>query len=178
MHRRNIPLVLAALLASACSDRPDIMSPLSPLASTHFSPTRAAEPLYHIDAIPLGTSWEAGIPDVLVEIDGRFYVPHLAVIESARENRKVAKLLERGQTCWLGAHREAASAPWAWVPPGGVWDETSYTNWSKNQPRDHTDDEPQPLGTVLALQADGTWRAVADGTVTCRIIEFRPLPEE
>jgi len=178
MHRRIFALALALAVLGACAEQSDPASPFASRLSLNPARSPAAE-LYRIEALAAGTPWgEIGFPDVLVEIDGRFYVPHLAVIESARENRKVAKLLLPGQSCWLGAHRAAGSATWTWVPPGGAWGSDTFTNWSKNSPRDRGDDEPDPAGSVLALQADGRWRADVDATGTCFVLELKPLPDD
>jgi len=175
-----IPTLAPLLVALACAADSDPAAIFSPQYSVATAPGRAAESLYRIETRAAGIFWDdiSAMSDDLEEIGGRLYAHHLAVIETARENRKVSKLLPDGQSCWLGAYQSAGSGSWYWFTQAGPWDGSTYTNWSKNEPRDRFDDEPNGSGgdiSYLELNPDGTWNDVADGTGSCFIVELEPV---
>jgi hypothetical protein len=170
MHCRTASgCALALLLLAACSENSNPVEPYYPLAlvTPSEAPGNSAKPLYRLGTLATGQSiTDVGFPDVLIPLRGRFYTQHLAAIESAEENRVVARLLGKDESCLLGAFLDETG--WHWLDTGEVWSEETYTNWAPG--------EPGAGDNAVAIIRDGLWVGVVDGTVSCFVIELKPVP--
>ena len=173
MRSSSIPaLVLALAGIAACAPDSDPTSTISRLDAIAPGGANPATHLYEVVwRSPIYWEELQAIPDVLVEIDGKYYRPGLATIETARENRIAASYLADGSSCWLGGRR--VNDEWYWVSPPPR-NRVTYSNWDRNDRGDPRDDEPDGTGDYLMLNSDGTWQDVADGQGTCFLVELVP----
>ena len=97
-----IPALAVALVGLAgCAVDSDPTTPYSPQYSA-VEGARFGGSIYQVIrfASPVHYS-ELGTVDVLVPIHNRLYARHTAVIGSAAENRRVARMLGPGDACWI-----------------------------------------------------------------------------
>lgn len=95
-------LALALTTLSACGDA-DPASPPAP-AFDRIEAPRLAGSVYRVDRFSTPMHWsEFGIIDEQQVIHKRQYVGHVAAIGSDAEARKVGRLLQEEERCWVTA---------------------------------------------------------------------------